>query len=80
MVDNSDGSYIEAHFGTADFCADLNGSGLVDAKNVAIGQAAMGDHRPHAAAVDDPRSGPAAEERPGALALQVRPSHLILMR
>lgn len=36
--------YVQSRLGSSEFCADLDGSGLVDAADVAIVQATMGEH------------------------------------
>ena len=38
-----DVAYVRAHLGTADFCAGLDGSGIVDNTNLAIVEASLGD-------------------------------------
>lgn len=43
MVLADDREYVESHAGTSDFCADLDGSGLVDVADLAIVDATMGD-------------------------------------
>jgi hypothetical protein len=42
-VDADDRAYVVAQSGTDDFCADLDGSGIVDAADVAIVDATLGD-------------------------------------
>jgi len=44
VVRSDDVDYVRARLETADFCADLDGSGRVDAADLAIVIAALGDH------------------------------------
>jgi hypothetical protein len=44
LVGGDDLAYVESRFGSDDFCADLNGSGLVDAADAAIVRLTLGDH------------------------------------
>ncbi len=59
--------FVEQHLGTNSFCADLDGSGLVDSADVAIVWASMGD------ACSNLTSAPPATG-PGALALAAYPN------
>lgn len=52
LVDEMDHDYVAAHMGTDDFCADLDGSGLVDAEDVAIVEATLGDQCPATVSID----------------------------
>jgi len=59
-VSQADLDYVEAALGTDDFCADLDGSGLVDESDIGIVTATFGD-----ACLDDPASTSTdAYERP----------------
>lgn len=44
VVGGDDFTYVESMLGTNDFCADLDGSGIVDAADLAIVRATLGDH------------------------------------
>lgn len=52
-VEAWDLAYVEERVGTDDFCADLDGSGLVDALDVALVSAALGDACERTAGVPD---------------------------
>jgi hypothetical protein len=47
VVRDLDLESVRAALGTADFCADLDGSGLVDAADLAIVEATLGEHCSH---------------------------------
>jgi hypothetical protein len=57
-VTDTDVAYVTSMMGTDDFCADLDGNGIVDADDLAIVQATYGDHCSHVTAVGE--TGPAA--------------------
>ena len=44
LVGGDDFAYVESMIGTNDFCADLDGSGIVDAADLAIVRSTLGDH------------------------------------
>ncbi|MCK4413284.1 MAG: hypothetical protein KAY32_07060 [Candidatus Eisenbacteria sp.] len=52
IVGLNDLAAVEAALGTDDFCADLDGSGWVDAADVAIVQGRLGDRCSHVAGID----------------------------
>ncbi|MCA9759799.1 MAG: hypothetical protein KDA27_28640, partial [Candidatus Eisenbacteria bacterium] len=59
VVTESDRLYIEQRLGSYDFCADLDGSGLVDAGDLAVVDATMGDSCEDTSGIDAPvGSGP----------------------
>lgn len=47
MVTDTDLNYVQSMMGTDDFCADLNGSGVVDFEDVLIVTSTLGDHCSH---------------------------------
>lgn len=53
IVTDTDLDYVEAMVGSDDFCADLDGSGLVDGADRAIVVATLGDHCSHVTAAPD---------------------------
>jgi hypothetical protein len=66
VVRPNDRDYVEDHMSTADFCADLDGSGLVDAADLAIVDATMGDICSQLVAVDDRPPEAARDPQTGA--------------
>lgn len=67
-VRDNDVEYVQSKVGTTDFCADLDESGTVDASDVAIVQATLGDACNFVVGVDDPRA------RAGGLAVRAAPN------
>jgi hypothetical protein len=59
VVGQDDLDYVESRAGTADFCADLDGSGLVDDADVALAQATLGDICPSIVGASDTGAPPA---------------------
>jgi hypothetical protein len=58
-VRTDDVDAVRAKLGTADFCADLDGNGVVDTVDVAMVEGALGTHCPSLAAVEqDPAVAP----------------------
>lgn len=57
LVGADDRAYVVSWLGTADFCADLDGSGLVDNADLAVVDATMGDQCLAAAALPEGGSG-----------------------
>ena len=53
-VTSEDREYVTSLLGTSDFCADIDGSGLVDMDDVAIVDAHMGTACPQTASAPDP--------------------------
>ncbi|MCB9464310.1 MAG: hypothetical protein H6682_11525 [Candidatus Eisenbacteria bacterium] len=66
-VTDADRDYVLAYLGTSDFCADIDGSGLVDEADLAIVDATLGDACSNVTDVDNPIGS-------FALGLTVRPN------
>jgi hypothetical protein len=58
-VQADDRAYVQDRLGSVDFCADLDGSGVVDAADLAIVDATMGDICSNLVGVDPPAGEPA---------------------
>jgi len=69
VVTFEDVLYVTTQTGTDDFCADLDGSGLVDGDDLAIVEAAMGDHCNQVTGVGDTDAAP----RPFAVSIAPNP-------
>lgn len=67
-----DRDYVSARIGQWDFCADLDGSGLVTAADVAIVEAALGDHCAQVTAVEDPGAEDERNRRPDGAEVPLR--------
>jgi hypothetical protein len=57
IVTGTDLSYVQSMMGTDDYCADLDGSGVVDEDDVAIVVSTLGDHCSHITATPQPGGG-----------------------
>jgi len=79
IVGGDDFTYVESMLGTNDFCADLNGSGIVDAADLAIVRSTLGDHCSDLpSGVDEPdrpASGRGEERTPPVVTLLANPCH-----
>lgn len=73
-----DRAYVAARIGQADFCADLDDDGLVTAADLAIVDAALGDHCSQVTSVEEPgrddRPGRPQREADGVLRLGPNPA------
>ncbi len=74
VVAPDDRTYVEARLGTQDFCADLDHSGVVDAADLAIVDATMGDFCPNSAGIDEEGGDRPASPEPVIARLIGRPN------